>query len=230
MQTTSDCNPPLGYVSPFFRDVKTCHDGSKGLILSPWTVQNICYELIANYMLTNSPGDMGFVFSQRYDRDPRKTGIFLDIALNYKDDVVQKRPAVFVGRGPADFRYPTMNQMIGGNSRESVKQKMAIITMPVMITTVATNVGFVEQLSDYISRVFIEYAEQIREDFRFRIFKLENLSNPTLYLESKDHFAIGLNLTTSFDLGFTVTGDHLKLKTMSSTVFTSCTELPLFNQ
>jgi hypothetical protein len=45
-------------------------------------------------------------------------------------------------------------------------------------------------------------------------------------LESKDHFAISLNLMTSFDIGYVIRGEHLKLKTMSYTVYTSCVEVP----
>jgi hypothetical protein len=228
--TIEPCPPPVGYVNPQYRDINTCEDKNRKLMLTPWTVQNICYELIANYMLTNDPKEQGYVFSQRYDRDPRKTQIFLDIVLNYRDDVVQKRPAVFVGRGPAQYRYPTMNQQIGSNSPESEKTKLAIITMPIVVTVIGTNVGFTEQVAEYISNGFLFYLEQIRTDFNFRIFRLEDIGNPTLYLESKDHFAIPLNLMTSFDLGFTIKGDHLKLKTIGYTVFTSCVESPLLNQ
>jgi hypothetical protein len=224
------CPPIVGYVSPEYRDYFPCDDKNKYLTLSPWVVQNICYELIANYMLVNDPKEQGFVFSQRYDRDPRKTQIFLDIALNYRDDVVQKRPAIFIGRGGAQYRYPTMNQQIGSNSAESEKNKLAIITMPIVATIIGTNVGFTEQIAEYVSNGILFYLEEIRKDFNFRVFRLEESSSPSLYLESKEHFAVSLNMLTSFDLGFTITGDHLKLKTMSYTVFTSCAELPLLNQ
>jgi hypothetical protein len=224
------CPPPVGYVDPQYRDRNVCEDKSRGLILTPWTVQNICYELIANYMLANDPKEQGYVFSQRYDRDPRKTQIFLDIVLNYRDDVVQKRPAIFVGRGAAQYRYPTMNQQIGSNSADSEKTKLALVTMPVTVTVIGTNVGFTEHLAEYVSNGFLLYLEQIRNDFNFRVFRLEDIGNPALYLESKDHFAITLNLMTSFDMGFTIKGDHLKLKTIGYTVFTSCIESPLLNQ
>jgi hypothetical protein len=224
------CPPVIGYVSPFMRDQDDCNDKAKNLILTPWSVQNICYELIANFMLSNDPSDRGYIFTQRYDRDPRKTGIFLDIAYNHNDSVIQKRPAIFIGRGAAEFKFPTMNQQIGGNSIESQKLKMAIVEMPVQATIVASNVGFVEQLAEYLSRAYIEFAEQIRDDFFLRLFKLDSITSPTLYLESKDSFTITLNLLTSFDMGFTITRDDLKLKTMSFTVFTSCAESPLLNQ
>ena len=224
------CPPLVGYVSPFLRDEPSVDISSKNLVLTPWTMQNICYELAANHMLTNQANTQGYVFNQRYDRDPRKTEIFLDISFNYRDDVVQKRPAVFISRGDVKYNYPTFNQQIGGDSRESKKDKLAILQMPIQISVIATNIGFVEQFAEYLSRAFIDHSEEIRKDFFLRAFRLESLTTPTMYLESKEHFVITLNLSTSFDMGFTITGDHLKLKTVSFTVFTSCAESPLLNQ
>jgi hypothetical protein len=225
------CPPLVGYVSPFTRDTPTPEEtSSKNLVLTPWTVQNICYEMAANYMLANDPRAQGFVFSQRYHRDPKKSEVFLDLAYNYKDDVVQKRPAVFVSRGEAKYNYPTFNQQIGGDSRNSEKAKLSILEMPIVVTVVGTNVGFAEQFAQYLSRVYLDHAEEIRRDFFLRKFRLESMTTPTLYLESKEHYAVSLNLYTAFDMGFTITGDHLKLKTVSFTVFTSCAESPLLNQ
>lgn len=181
-------------------------------------------------MLVNDPREQGFVFSQRYHRDPKKSEVFLDLAYNYKDDVVQKRPAVFVSRGEVKYEYPTFNQQIGGDSKNSQNKKLGILQMPIIVTVVGTNIGFTEQLAQYLSRAYIDYAEEIRNDFFLRKFRLEGMSTPTLYLESKEHYAVSLNLYTSFDMGFTITGDHLKLKTVSFTVFTSCAESPLLNQ
>ena len=224
------CPPAVGYVSPFLRDEPSVDISGKNLVLTPWTMQNICYELAANYMLTNQANTQGYVFNQKYDRDPRKSEIFLDISFNYRDDVIQKRPAVFISRGDVKYNYPTFNQQIGGDSRESRKDKLAILQMPIQVSVIATNIGFVEQFAEYLSRVYIDHSEEIRRDFFLRAFRLESLTTPTMYLESKEHFVITLNLSTSFDMGFTITGDHLKLKTVSFTVFTSCAESPLLNQ
>jgi hypothetical protein len=223
------CPPLVGYVSPFLREMPE-QPTSKNLVLNPWTVQNICYEMAANYMLSNTPQSQGFVFSQKYDRDPKKSEIFLDIAYNYRDDVIQKRPAVFISRGEARYDHPTFNQQIGGNSKESQKEKLAILQMPVQVTVVATNIGFTEQFAQYLSRVYLDHSEEIRRDFFLRKFRIDSMTNPSLYLESKEHYAVTLNLYTAFDMGFTITGDHLKLKTVSFTVFTSCAESPLLNQ
>jgi hypothetical protein len=224
---TQACESLVDYVSPFQRDQAFCTEKSKKLVFSPWVVQNICYELLTNYMLVNDPKTQGYIFSQRYRRDARETEIFVDLGLNYRDDVLQKRPGIFVSRGPVQFVNPTFNQQVGGDSRDSKKHKLSIVRMPVQITYIATNVGFVEQLAEYGSHAFFSFAEQIRNDFFFRNFKLESLSQPALYLESKDHYAITANIATDFDMGFTITGDHLKLKTVSFAIFNDCVDKPL---
>ena len=222
-------NEQPAYISPDDRNRQ--EQDERMLILTPWTVQNICYEVLRNYMLENSPQSQGFVFAQTYDPDPNQTGIIGDIAYHYTDSVVQKRPAVYVSRGPASYTFPTMNQVIGGgNNRESEQVKFSIVQMPVNLAVVATNVGFAEQLAEYVFKVFLRMQQVIREDFCLRQLKLVEVGSPTLYLESKDHFAVSISLLSVFDMGGIVKGDHLKLKTMSYTVFTNMAEQPLQNQ
>jgi hypothetical protein len=223
---TQPCNDIVDYVSPFYRGLSSCEEKERKIIMSPWIVQNICFELLANYMLANDPKAQGYTFSQRYARDARESDIFLDIALNYRDDVLQKRPGIFVSRGAVTYVRPTFNQQVGGDSRNSSKDKLIIARMPVSVSVVGTNVGFVEQLTEYASGAFMDFEEQIRNDFFFRHFKLESTTQPSLYLESKDHFVVTMNIATDFDIGFTITGDHLKLKTVGFAVFTDCLNKP----
>jgi hypothetical protein len=192
------------------------------MVLTPWTVQNICYEVLKNYMTVNLPQNEGYAFTQKYNPDDLESDISLEIAYHYKDSVVQKRPGIFVSRGETSFRFPTLNQLIGSNSRESEKSKYTLIEMPVNLAVVATNVGFVEQLAEYVFKVFLRYQEVIRNDFCLRQLKLASLSAPTLYLESKDHFVVNVLLMSAFDMGAVIRGDDLKLKTISYSVFTNC--------
>jgi hypothetical protein len=99
--------------------------------------------------------------------------------------------------------------------------------MPINISVVATNVGFAEQLAEYVFKVFLRFQEVIKNDFCLRQFKLVSLGQPQLYLESKDHFVINILLEAVFDMGAVIKGDDLKLKKVSYTVFTSCAEQPL---
>ena len=222
-------HPDAAYVASHVREELERDD--RIMVLTPWTVQNICYEILKNYMTINTPQQMGYRFAQQYDPDELKTGISLDIAYHYNDTTIQKRPGIFVSRGETAFKFPTINQsMVGGNNRESEAAKYAMLEMPINVAVLATNVGFVEQLAEYVFRIFLSYQETIRKDFCIRQFKLASLSPPELYLESKDHFVVNIVLYTVFDMGTVIKGDDLKLKTLSYTIFTSCAEQPLLNQ
>jgi len=216
MSENNDITPC--YISPFMREAED--SDKRAIVLTPWTVQNICYELLSNYMQDNPPQALGYSFSQKYDTDPLKTTIFLDIAYNYKDSVVQKRPAIFVTRGPATFKYPTMNQAITQNYKESEVGKMAIVMMPLTIDVIATNVGFTELVAQYVYSIFLKLREVVKNDFNLRQFIMTGLSQPVLYQESKDHFKVSISIDTAFDMGYIIKGDDLKLKTVSYTVFT----------
>lgn len=216
------------YVSPYNRELE--EQDSRVMVLTPWTVQNICFEILKNYMLENSPQDDGYKFSQKYEEDDYTSGISLEIAYHYKDDVIQKRPGLYVSRGPVEFKFPTMNQLIGSVPAESEKMRYAMIHMPINISVVATNVGFVEQLAEYVFSIFLRYQEVIKRDFCIRQFKLVSMDPPRIYLESKDHFMVNVQLYAVFDMGAVIKGDDLKLKKISYTVFTSCLDSPLLNQ
>lgn len=204
--------------------------GGHEMVLTPWTVQNICYEVLKNYMTINTPQNEGYVFTQVYDPDDLESGISLEIAYHYKDTVIQKRPGIYVSRGETNFKFPTLNQLVGSNYRESEKSRYAMLEMPVNLAVVATNIGFVEQLAEYVFKIFLRYQEVIRNDFCLRQLKLVSLSEPALYLESKDHFVVNVLLQSVFDMGAVIKGDDLKLKTVSYAVFANCVTSRLLNQ
>jgi hypothetical protein len=220
------CDPvDPSYVSPYVRELQERDE--RTMVLTPWTVQNICYEILKNYMTENTPQQEGYRFTQKYDQDDLVSGISLEIAYHYKDAVIQKRPGIYVSRGEASFKFPTINQQIGANTRESEKTRYSIVEMPINIAVVATNVGFVEQLAEYVFKIFLRFQEVIRDDFCIRQFKLATMTQPNLYLESKDHFVVNVLLQSAFDMGTVIKGDDLKLKTVAYTVFTSCMDQPL---
>jgi hypothetical protein len=202
----------------------------KEMVLTPWTVQNICYEVIKNYMIENPPQKEGYRFTQTYDPDELKTGISLEIGYHYKDVAVQKRPAIFVSRGEVNFKFPTINQVVALNPKESEKVRFGMLEMPVILSVIATNVGFTEQLAEYIFKIFFRYQEVIKQDFCLRQLKLVGISSPTLYLESKDHFLVQIQLLATFDMGATIKQDDLKLKTIAYTMYTNFSEQPLEQQ
>lgn len=218
----------VDYVNAYDRELDVAD--KKLLVLTPWTVQNICYEILKNYMTINPPQKEGYRFAQTYDPDDIASGIALDIAYHYKDSVIQKRPGIYVSRGETNFKFPTINQSIGINPAESEKVKYTMVEMPINLAIVATNVGFAEQLAEYVFKIFLRYQEVIRKDFCLRQFKLVGLGAPQLYLESKDHFYVNVSLLAVFDMGAVIRGDDLKLKTLDFTVFTNDYEKPLLHQ
>jgi hypothetical protein len=209
-------------IEPTPQERERIERGSHEMVLTPWTVQNICYEVLKNYMTHNPPQNEGYVFTQTYNPDDLESEISLEIAYHYKDSIIQKRPGIFVSRGETTFRFPTLNQLVGSNSRESEKSRYAMLEMPVNLAVVATNIGFTEQLAEYVFKIFLRYQEVIRNDFCLRQLKLVSLSEPTLYLESKDHFVVNVLLQAVFDMGAVIKGDDLKLKTVSYAVYTNC--------
>jgi len=123
-----------------------------------------------------------------------------------------------------------MNQSIGNNIAESQQHKMAITSMGVGISCISDNMGLAERLAEFVKQPFLYFQEQIRRDFCFRQFKLVQIDPPQPFTESKNHFLVMINLMTTFDAAWVVQGQHLKLKTMSRTIFDRVAQVPLTNQ
>ena len=194
--------------------------------LSPWGVQNIVYGLLEDHLLQNSPSSLGYNFTQKFDKDSNKSDIHLDVNFNWKTSNIQKRPAVFVQRG--DLSFPpgvsVMGQNVSANTRDSEYTKFQIATMPVQVVCIGTNIGFTEMFADYIKFPLTYFRQQIQEDFCFRQFKVTDIKKPEIYVEGPDHFAILINVSTSFDLGWTVKAADLRLKKVSFGIFANAHE------
>jgi len=214
---TLPLDPP--YISPEQREVD--ETPKKELMLSPWIVQNIVYELIVNNFKHNPQQKDGYPFNNQYSDDKNATGIFVGIAFHYDPIAIQKRPAIFVFRDEATYQFPTINQLVEADPKESEERKLAIASMTLGVACIATNVGFVEQLAHYVARPLLQYESEIRRDFKFRRFHLTGISKPQIYQEAKDHFLVILNISTVFDDSWVIRGEDLKIKTISKTIFDS---------
>jgi len=191
------------------------------LPLTPWTVQNVCYEVLKNFMLANPPSALGYPIQQVYT-DDKNSEISLEIAYHFQDAVVQKRPGIYVGRGRVNTQFKTLNRNIQVNPKESESAMYAETTMPVNITVIGTNVGMTEQLAEYVFRIFMLHQTQIQKDFGLLKLQLAGIEPPSLKPESKDHISVTVELLAAFAMGSMVRGDHLKLKTFTMAVFTDC--------
>jgi hypothetical protein len=203
---------------------------ARRLRLTPFNVQEIIFELIRNWMLANSGEDEGYTFKQKYNIDPSKSEIVLDIAYNWKAKNAEKLPAIFIQRSDAKVVYPTMGQVVSRNPKESEETRLGYVSCSIEVACLATTLGLTEQFADYVRQPLMLFRNEIKEAFGFRKFSLNEISKPTIYVEGKDNFVVRLGIETVYDEGWTVKADDLKLKTVSRAIFDGVIGKPMLNQ
>lgn len=201
--------------------------------LNPWRVQNIVFEILQNHLLVNKPKDIGFSFDQTYDKDETKSKIFIDLSHNWKASTPQKRPAVFVYRG--DANYNTSPQIFGSKAfidvPESTVGEISKVKMQIMLNCIAGPVGFAENFADYIKYPFLYFWDNIQKEYCFDVFKLVNISAPEQFsADAKDTYSVKLTIATEFHDTWAIKQDALKLKTVDTDVYTAASEKPLTSQ
>jgi len=226
--STDNCDKQVPcYTTP--QDYERAVEGEKAIILTPYNVNNIVFELVRNWMLANDPEELGYRICEKYTTDC-DSGIYLNVGYDWDPKTVGKRPAVIVRRGAAQTQAPTMGQNFELCPPESQKRKNYFIAMPLFVQVIGKSIGHVEQLAAYLSEPFLQFEEQIRCDFRLRRFRLLNITEPSIFKEDKEHFIVVLHLDIVFDQGWIIKGDDLKLKTVSKVIFESICSEPLENQ
>jgi hypothetical protein len=191
-----------------------------------WTAQNIVFELIRNYFLANTPASLGFPIQHKFDLDPLKSEIFLEISYNYSAVTASKRPAIFIGRDDLRIAHPTFGQRLGpGNYIDSESSRITINVVPVKITVVGHPVMLTELLAEYVKQPLLYFQQEILNDFGLRRFRLVTVSKPEVMTEQKDNFKITLVVEIAFDEGWIIKRDDLKLKTVSRDIFDKLTGL-----
>jgi hypothetical protein len=200
------------------------NSGEDKIRLNPWTVQNIVYELVINHLANNTPRSLGFPFDQVYNPDRTKSDYFIDLGFNWDAATVQKRPAAFITRGKCKYDAPYFKGQLGqGNMKESDDAKTVMAGMGVAIKCIATNVGFAEQWAEFVKIGIMHHQWTIQRDYGFRKFRLHSVSEPSILIESKEHFNVVLEIETEFVEGWIVHGDDLKLKTVSKIIYDGMT-------
>ena len=184
-------------------------------------------------MLTNTPGSLGYSFTETYDIDEVKSKIFIDLSHNWKASTPQKRPAVFIYRG--DASYDNGPKPFGDNAKvdvaESSWNKLSYVKMPITLNCIAGPVGFAEQFVEYIKYPFLYFSANIIREYGFRNFKLVNIDAPELFnIDAKDGYSVKLTIMTEFYETWALQQDALKLKTVAVDVYTDKTKKPLEQQ
>lgn len=207
--------------------------GEKDIVgLDAWLAQRIVFEILENHLLTNDPKDLGFGFSQRYNKDPEKSQIFIDISHNWKACSPQKRPAVYIYRGEADYGgRSVIGQRAFMDVAESTEGFITHVQLPIMLNCIAEPIGFAEEFANYIKYPFVYFWKNIQCEYGFTKFRLSSISPPEHFdVDAKDSFSIKLTLSTEFYDKWAVQQDALKLKTVSTEVMMDIMEKPLDKQ
>jgi hypothetical protein len=186
---------------------------------TPWSVLNIIYEICENHLLSNPPTKYGYAFTQKYDKNHAKSDILLEINFHLDTKAAMKRPAIIISRENIKIdSSPTMGQSIGTNVAESETTHTTKVELPITITTIANGIGMAEQFMEYISIPFMYFAQQIESEYGFHKFRAVNIGKPAILdVDSKDAFRIQLTLDIEYYDTWMVKGDHLKLKTFTTT-------------
>ena len=194
------------------------------LVLNGYNVQRIIYELIKNYMLSNTPEECGVRLDKTYDADPVKSGIKLDVAYNWQTQTMDKVPAIYVQRGDIDFISPTMGQALDYNEKEGEDTRLVFSKMPVLVSCIAAEpVAAVENLAEYVKQALLCFKKEVKLDFRLRDFQLRKVTSPRQTKESKNNFVVDIQVDTAFDENWIVKREGLKIKTVGMVIFDSLT-------
>lgn len=219
------------FLSPTDRELlQKCEEAPP---LDAWRVQTLVYEILQNHFLTNNPKDLGFGFEQRYDEDETKSQIFIDLSHNWKASSPQKRPAVFVYRGAADYggRPQSLGQKAFVDVAESTEGFVSLVSMPIMLNCIAPTIGFAESFANYVKYPFLYFWKNIQCEYKFRKFRLESISAPEQFtFDSKDAFSVKLTISTEFYDKWAIHQEALKFKTFSASIHSDMRENPLENQ
>lgn len=219
------------YISKLQREINEKKKTPCGL--SPFRAQSIVFEILKNHLLINKPKDLGFPFDEIYDVDDKKTKIFLDMSNNWKASQPQQRPAVFVYRGDAEHGVGpnVIGNVIGSRVAESEEDMITKVSMPIMINCIHSPIGAVETFAEYIKYPFLYFYKQIQAEYCFHKFRLVSVTAPEqINVDAKDAFSVKLTIATEFNDAWTVKGDHLKLKTVQTSIFTDDSYKALENQ
>ena len=194
------------------------------IYLNAYNVQRIVYELIKNWMMSNSPQSCNVDLASVYDKDDSKSGILLDIGFNFKATTPSKLPAIYVQRSKVAISSPILDQTITNCAKESENSRFTLSEMAVKVTCLAAApIAVVENLAEYVKQPLLYFRKEIKTDFNFRKFQLMEISAPEYIKESKDVFKIDLVIDTQFSDNWVVKKDDLKLKTVSQILFDDIT-------
>lgn len=180
---------------------------------TPWLVQKYIFEILENHMLTNSPTELGFAFNQRYTKDPNTSDISIELAHDFKAAAPQKRPGIFVTRGEAAYKHPTMKQSLAVDAQEGVISRASFTTLAINVTVIAPELGFAEEFANYVFYPFLHFCPDLTKEYGFHSIRVSRYGSPEHYAQdAPESFSIALTLDVEFYSTWAIRVDALKLK------------------
>jgi hypothetical protein len=217
----------LPYQSPIQREEAT--EAPDSLVITPFRMQSIVYELIVKHWLNNDPAKFGYPFQQRYSSNQADSRVFISRAFDWKSAPVEVNPSIIIRRGSAEISATTFGQTIRNNPIDSEKTKLHHYRMHIQVVVVANPVGLAEEVADFSLKPLRDFEQEIQKDYKLRRFRLMNVTAPTLYQQARDSFVVIGNVDTIWDSSQIIRRDDLRLKTVGRELFLELAK-PLENQ
>ena len=189
------------------------HCAEQDVQLNAYVVTRIVFEVIRKYLMDNpDPKKCGVMLSQRYNSDPTKSDILLDIGYNWRTQELSKVPAIFVQRGDLTFKTPTIGQEYNSNVMNLSETRFAFASLPITVSCVAAEpIAVVENLAELVKQPLLYFRREVQNDFGIRQFKLLEVGRPKLVTEGKNNFVVDLSLMVVYDDAYVIRQNSLKI-------------------
>lgn len=200
--------------------IDACEDSK--LYLNGYVVTRIVYELIKNYMISNTPADCGVTLAQSYNIDPTKSSIFIDIGYNWRSDKSGKVPAVYIQRGPITLKNQTIGTITSVDVPNGTENRRVFCDMPVIVSCVAAEpIAVVENLAEYVKQPLLCFRKEVEVDFGLRRLMVNRIEAPKLDGAGKNNFVVDIQVQAVFDEGWIISRESLKLRRLGVELFDS---------
>ena len=191
-------------------------DGGDKLYLNGYIVTRIIYELIKNYMLSNTPASCGVQLAQSYNIDPTISTIFLDISYNWQSALAGKVPAIYVQRGPMTLKNQTIGLHTHVDEKTGAEHRRIFNYMPVTVSCVAAApLAVVENLAEYVRQPLLYFRKEVENDFCIRRLMVKDITPPKLEGVGKNNFSVDINMECVFDEGWVITRESLVMRRLA---------------
>lgn len=164
---------------------------------TPLVITSIILELLRGHFGNNSP-------RFHWVKDPAQTKVILDPINKLDFEVVQKRPAVYVARGPIAFNRVAIDDLAEVERGKGILTYAKIATCTVSCLPVSKEAGEVELLAEEVSDVLNVFTSIIKKDFNFQKFDLGVISPIGVVQENREFFTTPVTVGLQWEEIWTV--------------------------